>query len=81
MVLDVRTPGEYNGGHLPKAVNVDYNNGFEAGMQNMDKSKTYLVYCQAGGRSAKATQWMVSNGFTNVYNMNGGFSAWNGEVE
>jgi len=76
VVLDVRTPEEFSEGYIPGAVNVDYNNNFERTMAPMDKSQTYLVYCQVGGRSSKATEWMIRNGFTSVYNMKGGFRAW-----
>lgn len=81
VILDVRTPGEYSSGHIPAALNIDYTNGFESSMASMDKTKTYLVYCQVGGRSGKATQWMVKNGFTQVYNLNGGFASWSGPRE
>lgn len=81
VVLDVRTPGEFSGGHIPGAVNVDYSSGFETEVGKLDKSKTYLVYCQVGGRSGKATRYMVQNGFTQVYNLSGGMSAWKGNVE
>jgi rhodanese-related sulfurtransferase len=80
VVLDVRTPEEFGSGHIPGAVNVDYNNGFERAMEQRDKTATYLVYCQVGGRSSKASQWMVQHSFTNVYNLTGGFEAWKGDV-
>ncbi|MFH0941824.1 MAG: rhodanese-like domain-containing protein, partial [Chloroflexota bacterium] len=53
IIIDVRTPGEYEGGHIAGAVNLDFNAaGFNAEVDKLDKNKTYLVYCQSGRRSA-----------------------------
>lgn len=77
VVLDVRTPDEFSGGHLEKAINVDYNaDDFEARVGKMDKSAPYFVYCLSGGRSGSAASWMRSNGFVQVYDMKGGVLAW-----
>ncbi|MBL9176256.1 MAG: rhodanese-like domain-containing protein [Verrucomicrobiales bacterium] len=77
VVLDVRTPVEYAEGHLPDAKLLDYRSAnFAAEVAKLDKSKTYLVHCAAGGRSAKACTKMISLGFTNVVNLDGGLGAW-----
>lgn len=77
VVFDVRTPGEFAAGHLEDAVNLDYNSGtFAADVGALDKSKTYLVHCQAGSRSAMATDDMVGMGFVEVYDMVDGFAGW-----
>ncbi len=59
VILDVRTPKEFRSGHLRGAVNIDYNApDFDQKISNLDTSKSYLVYCAVGGRSAKACQKM-----------------------
>ena len=77
VVLDVRTPAEYAEGHLPGAVLVDYRApDFTEKVAKLDKSKTYLVHCAAGVRSAKACTKMEGLGLTNLINLEGGVSAW-----
>ena len=73
LILDVRTPGEYAGGHLNQALNLDYNApGFRSQLEALDKTKPYLVYCAVGGRSSRAAQQMQELGFQQVYNVSGG---------
>lgn len=82
VILDVRTPEEYKEGHIPQAQLININDPqFEGKIDALDKSKTYLVYCAAGKRSAKASQIMADKGFKEIYNLEGGFSQWNGEKE
>lgn len=77
IVLDVRTPSEYAGGHIEKAINVDWNgSAFDSEVSKMDKSKTYFVYCLAGGRSAAAVEHMRSLGFNNIVELEGGMMKW-----
>ena len=77
VVLDVRTPKEFAAGHLAGAVNIDWNaDDFGKKVAALDKSKTYLVHCAVGGRSAKASDKMTAIQFTNVYNLEGGMKAW-----
>jgi len=77
-VLDVRTPGEYNSGHIKNALLADWTNksDFNNGVKYLDKSKPVLVYCASGGRSAQAAQWLAGNGFKQVENLKGGFNEW-----
>lgn len=80
VLLDVRTPGEYESGHLAGARNIDWNGGdFEQQVAKLDKDKPVMVYCQAGGRSAAAAAKLQSMGFTTVYNMDGGIGLWKQE--
>ena len=65
VVLDVRTPGEFQSGHIQGAINVDYEGlNFEGEVNKLDKAKTYAVYCRSGRRSGLATEVMAKNGFT-----------------
>jgi rhodanese-related sulfurtransferase len=77
VVLDVRTPREFAAGHLPGAVNIDVNGpDFEKKVKTLDPHKTYLVHCGAGVRSAKACEKMSQLQFGELYNLAGGFKAW-----
>ncbi|MFA6260827.1 MAG: thioredoxin domain-containing protein [Bacteroidia bacterium] len=80
MILDVRTAGEFSGGYIPKAVNVDINTGaFQMYVDKLDKKKTYFVYCLGGGRSRSAAEYMRKSGFTSVFDLRGGIMAWTGQ--
>ena len=77
VVLDVRTKKEYDGGHIPGAVLIDFNSpDFEKKVARLDKDKTYLVHCAVGGRSTKAAAKMSALNFKSVYNLEGGYRAW-----
>lgn len=76
-LIDVRTPEEYNAGHISNAVNIDYlDSDFKKKVQKMDKTKPIYVYCQAGGRSGKAAKILVDLGFTKVFDLAGGYGKW-----
>lgn len=76
-LIDVRTPGEFNEGHLKLADNIDYNdNKFERNIVLLDKSKPTFIYCLSGGRSGSALNKMKDLGFKEVYNLQGGILAW-----
>lgn len=76
-VVDVRTPDEYNKGHLTNAVNIDVNNeNFSSLINKLDKSKPVFVYCLSGSRSSYAKRFMLENGFKQVYDLSGGMIKW-----
>jgi len=76
-LIDVRTPEEYNQGHLKGALNYNINSSeFENQLSKLDKNKPVLVYCLSGGRSGSAAEIMADKGFTEVYNMQGGIMKW-----
>lgn len=77
VVLDVRTPEEFQAGHIPGAKNIDFNSDdFEKQIAALDKSKTYVVHCAAGGRSAQACKLIEKEKLPSVFHMNEGFKAW-----
>ena len=77
VVLDVRTEKEFMDGHIPGAVNLDFNApDFGKKVADLDKGKTYLVHCAGGVRSARACFIMDKVAFTNVINLEPGFKAW-----
>ena len=82
VILDVRTDDEYNDGIIFNAIHLDIHQGqgFIDGLEALDKSKNYYVYCRSGVRSAKACQIMDDLGFNNSYNLLGGILDWDGEI-
>jgi rhodanese-related sulfurtransferase len=77
VLLDVRTPGEFSGGRIAGAVNVDFQApDFKERLGGLDTSKAYLVHCAVGGRSKKAAEAMTAAGFGTVYDLLGGMTAW-----
>lgn len=80
IVLDVRTPDEFQSGKLPEAVNINImDHNFLNNISGLDRSKTYFVYCRSGARSGQACAVMASQGYE-VINLAGGIINWNGEV-
>jgi rhodanese-related sulfurtransferase len=76
-ILDVRTPEEFAAGHLEGAVNYNIHAPeFADNLAKLDKEKEVVVYCAAGGRSAKAAGQMNGLGFKKVRDMSGGMNAW-----
>ena len=77
VVLDVRSPAEFEGGHIPGALNVDFRSKtFADEVTKLDKSKSYLVYCGSGYRSARACTQMSGLKFKETANLLGGIGAW-----
>jgi thioredoxin len=77
-LLDVRTAGEFQSGHLQNSLQADWLNKeqFADRIRYLDKYKPLLVYCASGMRSAQAAKWLLENGFTDVQNLKGGLTAW-----
>ena len=76
-LVDVRTPSEYNEGHVPNAQNIDFwDANFDENIEKLDKSKPIIVYCKSGGRSAKCVSKLAAKGFEKTYDLKGGFSQW-----
>jgi rhodanese-related sulfurtransferase len=77
VILDVRRPDEYAGGHVANALNYEWNGAqFAKQIASLDKSKPVFVYCLSGRRSASAASKMRADGFKIVYEMDGGMSGW-----
>jgi phage shock protein E len=77
IVLDVRTPAEYAGGHLAQAQNIDIEaSKFASKIAALNKNATYAVYCRSGNRSGTALEQMTAAGFTHVFDLAGGIGAW-----
>ena len=80
VVLDVRTPAEFKQGHISGATNVDFKaTDFRKRIGQLDKSKTYLVHCAAGGRSTQSLPILKEQELKSVYHLDGGFNGWKKE--
>ena len=72
VIIDVRTPGEWEGGKVESALTINLNHPqFNQAISELDKEKTYLVYCNSGNRSSIASRRMVQMGFTSIFNYDG----------
>jgi len=80
VIMDVRTPVEYEMSHITGSVNVDVQDEFfEEMVAELDPSKTYIVHCTknpADGRSSRALETLKSLGFKHLYSLEGGYVAW-----
>jgi rhodanese-related sulfurtransferase len=82
VILDVRTPKETAESKIEGAMEINYfDKDFQQQIQQLDKDKTYLVYCRSGNRSGKSAVIMEKNGFSKVYNLEGGYKAWSKALE
>ena len=83
VILDVRTEEEFESGYIAGSKNIDIRGGtaFISSIEELDKSKAYFVYCRSGARSGQACQLMEQMGFEQVYNLEGGVLAWEGDLE
>lgn len=77
-IIDVRSPEEKVEGFIEgaKVINI-MGPTFADDIKELDKNKTYLVYCRSGNRSGTACGFMASNGFDKLYNLDGGIQSWN----
>ena len=75
VILDVRTAGEVADGTAPGSENIDfYSPDFNTTLDALDKEETYFIYCRSGGRSGQTLRLMESLGFSEVYDLSGGWS-------
>lgn len=77
VILDVRTPEEFNQGHIRNAMLINFNgNDFKDETDKLDKQIPVYVYCASGVRSEKAASTLRANGFKKVYVLAEGLNAW-----
>jgi rhodanese-related sulfurtransferase len=82
IILDVRTPQEFETSRIPKSINIDFYNPeiFMQEIGKLDKERSYYIYCRTGVRSANSCHLMKELGFAKTYNLIGGIVDWNGET-
>ncbi|MDR2222842.1 MAG: rhodanese-like domain-containing protein [Flavobacteriaceae bacterium] len=77
-LVDVRTPEEYAAGTIEYAENIDFlNEDFKTNISKLNKKEPVYVFCKSGKRSANAKKVMQEMGFKKVYELKGGYAAWN----
>jgi len=74
-LIDVRTDAEVARGKIPQGESIPLHL-IPLKISEMDKQAVTVFYCQMGGRSAQAAAFAAGNGFGNVYNLQGGITAW-----
>lgn len=79
-LVDVRTSQEFEQGSINGAQNIDFmQDSFLENMGTLDKDKAVYIFCKSGKRSANAREKLLENGFTKVYELDGGFLQWEGK--
>ena len=79
-ILDIRTPGEFQSGHLQSAILIDfYSQTFVDRLRQLDKGKKFLIYCRTGNRSARSLEIFKKLKFQKIYHMANGISTWYSE--
>jgi sulfur dioxygenase len=76
-VIDVREQNEFDAERIPKSVLIPRGLlEFQIAAKVPDKGSSLIITCKSGGRAALATQTLQIMGYNNVYNLKGGFTAW-----
>ena len=75
LLLDVRSPGEYVGGHVPGAVNVPYDR-IASQLAGIPRDKDLVLYCRSGRRAQIAAEVLSSAGYTRLFHLDGDMQAW-----
>ena len=76
-LIDVRRPEEFAAGHIEGAINYNFQGpDFNKEIAQLDKSKPVLLYCRSGRRSNAASKKLQSVGFTELYDLQGGYLNW-----
>ena len=79
IVVDVRTPEEFNAGHIKGALNIDvYEPDAFKKIDKLNKNSKYIVHCRTNRRSGIIVDHMIKSGFKNVFQMMDGFPGWEG---
>ncbi len=73
-LIDVRTPAEYDSGHIEYAQNIDFfSETFSEKFNNLNKQEPVYIYCKSGNRSGQSSLKLKEMGFEKIYDLKGGF--------
>ena len=76
-LIDVRTPNEFKSGAIKGSINYNILDGtFSSKIKGLDKTKAIFVYCAKGGRSNNAAKMLLKEGFSEIYDLKGGYGDW-----
>ncbi|TYB79151.1 rhodanese-like domain-containing protein [Bizionia myxarmorum] len=76
-LVDVRTPNEFGSGHIKNAKNIDaFAGSFSEKISKLNKEKPVYLYCRSGARSKQASNKLAGMGFTEIYDLKGGYLNW-----
>lgn len=78
-IVDVREIEEYNGGHIPNALNVPLTSISKGEYASLEQDQNYIIICQSGNRSQTASEQLTKAGFQ-VLNVKQGMSSWTGDI-
>ncbi len=78
-LIDVRTAGEYDRGHIPGSIHIPLDRLFAIDNFVSDKNAKIFVYCLSGARSGQACMYLTRAGYSDVTNI-GGITQWRGEI-
>lgn len=78
VIIDVRMPQEFEQGHIEGAININFfDPEFKHQLLDLDRDKTYYLYCKNETRSYRSMKFMETNDFKHVYMLKGGYEEWN----
>jgi len=78
VLLDIRSPQEKADGDIPGSILINlFDPNFASQIEQLDRDKTYVVFCRSGNRSKTACSLMAAKGFEKLYNLKGGIFGWN----
>lgn len=80
LIIDVRTQAEYEAGHIPGALLIPLNS-LPDQLNQIPKDKKVYIVCRSSHRSVQAVKFLMSQGFTNVFNVLTGMVGWSGPLE
>ena len=76
-LIDVRTPTEFDSGHIQDAVNIDFfSESFQSDILSLNKDSKIILYCRTNNRSSKSADLLKNNGFKDISVIMGGVSEW-----
>ena len=80
-IVDVREPELFVQGHVPGAINIPYDNARERILKELSKNDRVVFICHSGPMGDKLSRILTQNGYTRVYNVDGGMRKWRGPLE